>query len=69
MVVLGGNFALGCGPGTDYPQIHKFQCILEQTDYTTNEVLEPTMFVLEPRSLYNLFVLEYTEIYVSGGNP
>jgi len=19
MVVLGGNFALGCGPGTDYP--------------------------------------------------
>ena len=46
MVVLGGDFALGCGPGTDYPQIHKFQCILEQTDYTTNEVLEPTMFVL-----------------------
>jgi len=20
MVVLAGNFALGCGPGTDYPQ-------------------------------------------------
>jgi len=22
MVVLDGNFALGCEPGTDYPQIH-----------------------------------------------
>jgi len=30
MVVLDGNFALGCGPGTDYPQIHIFQCMLER---------------------------------------
>jgi len=23
MVEFDGNFALGCGPGTDYPYIHK----------------------------------------------
>jgi len=47
MVALDGNFALGCGPGIDYPQIHIFQCILEQTGAITNEVLEPIMFVLK----------------------
>ena len=36
MVVLDGNFALGCGPGTDYPYIHIFQCMLERTDAITN---------------------------------
>jgi len=46
MVLLDGNFALGCGPGTDYPSIHIFQCMLERTDAITNEVLEPITFVL-----------------------
>jgi len=46
MIVLDGNFALGCGPGTDYPYIHLFQCTLERTDALTNEVLEPITFVL-----------------------
>jgi hypothetical protein len=46
MVVLVGKFALGCGPGTDYPQIHTFQCMLEQIDAITNEVLEIITFVL-----------------------
>ena len=45
MVVLDGNFAVGCGPGTDYPT-HIFQCMLERTDAITNEVLEPITFVL-----------------------
>jgi len=39
--------ALGCGPGTDYPYVHIFQCMLERTDAITNEVLEPVTFVLE----------------------
>ena len=38
MVVLEGNFAVGCGPGTDYPCIRVFQCTLERTDVITNEV-------------------------------
>jgi hypothetical protein len=46
MVVLDGDFAVGCGPGTDYPIIHVFQCMLEQTNAITNEVLEPITFVL-----------------------
>jgi len=46
MGVLDGNFALGCGPGTDYPKIYIFQCMLEWTDAITNDVLEPTTFVL-----------------------
>jgi hypothetical protein len=32
MVVLEGNFAVGWGPGMDYPWKHIFQCMLEQTD-------------------------------------
>jgi len=46
MVVLDGNFALGCAPGTDYPSIHIIQCMLERTGAVTNEVLEPVTFVL-----------------------
>ena len=46
MVVLDGNFAVGCGPGTDFPKIHIFQCMLERTDAITNEVLETIMFIL-----------------------
>jgi hypothetical protein len=46
MVVLDGNFALSCGPETDYPSITIFQCMLERTDATMNEVLEPITFVL-----------------------
>jgi len=46
MVVLDGNFVLGCGRGTDYPLIHIFQCMLERTDAITNEVLVPITFVL-----------------------
>ena len=44
--MLDGNFSLGCGPGTDYPKIHIFDCRLDQTDVITNEVLEPITFVL-----------------------
>jgi hypothetical protein len=46
MVVLDGNFVLGCGRGTDYPLIHIFQSILKRTYAITNEVLEPITFVL-----------------------
>jgi len=46
MVVLDGNFVLGCGRGSDYPLIHIFQCMLKRTDAITNEVLEPITFVL-----------------------
>jgi len=50
--VLDGNFALGCGPGTDFPYIHTFQCTLERTDAITNEVLEPITFVLAYPTVY-----------------
>jgi hypothetical protein len=46
MVVLDGNFALGCGYGTDYTYIQILQCVLERTDAITNEVLQPITFVL-----------------------
>ena len=46
MFVLDGNFVLGCGPGTDYPYIHIFQCMLERTVAITKEILEPITFVL-----------------------
>jgi len=55
LVVLDGNFAVGCGPGTVYPSIHIFQCMLERTDVITNEVLEPIMFVL---AYFTLFIKE-----------
>jgi len=46
MDLLVGNFVLGHGPGTDYTKVHIFQCVLEQTDTITNEVLEPITFIL-----------------------
>jgi len=46
MVVLEGNFGLGCEPGMDYPKIYIFQCMLEGTDAVTSEVLEPITFIL-----------------------
>jgi hypothetical protein len=46
MVMMDGNFALGCGSGTDYPKIHIFQCMLERTIGTMNEALEQITFVL-----------------------
>jgi hypothetical protein len=52
MVVLDGNFALGCGPGTDYSQIHTFKCMLEQTDAIMNDVLEQITFVLAYRTVF-----------------
>jgi hypothetical protein len=53
MVELDGNFGVGCGPGTDYPQIHIiFLCVLERTGAVTNEVLEQIPFVLAYRTLY-----------------
>jgi len=50
------NFALGCGPGTDYPYIHILQCMLERTGAITNEVLEPIAFVLAYRTVLVLYV-------------
>ena len=52
MVVLDGNFALGCEPAMDYPSIHIFQCMLERTDAITNEVLEPITFLLAYPTVY-----------------
>jgi len=52
MVVLDGNFALGCEPGTDCPWTHIFQFMLERTDAITNEVLEPITFVLAYLTVY-----------------
>jgi len=46
MFVLDGNFALGCGPGKDYPKRRIIQCMLERRDATTNEALELITFVL-----------------------
>ena len=40
------HFTLGCGPRTDYPWTHIFQCLLERTDSITNEFLEPVTFVI-----------------------
>jgi hypothetical protein len=46
MVVLDGNFAVVCGPGTDYPWIHILQCMLERIDAIVNEFVESIKFVL-----------------------
>ena len=51
MIVLDGKFALGCGPGTDYPKIHIFQCMLERTDVITDDVLESVTFILAYRTV------------------
>jgi hypothetical protein len=55
MVVLDGNFALGFGPGMDYPYINVFQCMLERTDAITNEFLEAIMFVLAYLAVFCFF--------------
>jgi len=41
MVVLDGNFALGCGPGMDYPVYMYFNIC-----YNERGMLEPITFVL-----------------------
>ena len=46
MVVLDGNFPLGCGPGTDYPFIRIIQCRIERKYAITNDSAEPITFVL-----------------------
>ena len=54
MVVLDGNFPVGRGTGTDYPYTNIFQCMLERKDAITNEVLEPTKFVLAYTTLFSI---------------
>ena len=49
MDVLDDNFALGCGPGTEY--LHTFECMLERTNAITNVVL-PITFVLAYPTLF-----------------
>ena len=67
--MLDGNFPLGCGPGTDYPLIHTFQCTLERTDAITNEVLEPITFVLAYPTIFRTFkwhaysTLQHVQLY------
>ena len=46
MVLLGGKFAPGCGPGTGCPYIHMLQCMLGRADAVMTEVVEPIRFVL-----------------------
>jgi hypothetical protein len=43
---LDDNFALGCGPGADYPKILIFKCMLERTDAIKNKIVGPITFVL-----------------------
>jgi hypothetical protein len=52
MVVSDGNFALGCRPGTVYPEIPIVICMLERTGAITNEVLEPITCVLAYSTVY-----------------
>jgi chemotaxis signal transduction protein len=54
--VLDGKFSLGRRPGTDYPQIRIFQCMLQRTDAITNEVLELITFVLASPTLFASFM-------------
>jgi len=60
MVVLDGNCAVDCEPGTDYPYIHIFQCMLETTDAITNEVLEPITFLLAYPTVHILCNVQHT---------
>jgi hypothetical protein len=55
MFVLDGNFAPGCGPVTDYPYIHIFQCMLEWTGAIINKVLEPITFILAYPTVYTFW--------------
>jgi hypothetical protein len=57
MVVLDGNFALGCGPETYYPYIHTSQCMLKRTDAIMKEVLESITFVSAYPTVYAKVVL------------
>jgi hypothetical protein len=59
MAVLDGNCAVGCGPGTDYPSIHIFQCMLERTHAITNGVLEPVRFVLAYPTVFTIYFQKY----------
>jgi hypothetical protein len=52
MVVLDGYFAVSSGPGTDYPLVRIFQCMLKRTDAITNEVLGPVTFVIAYLTVY-----------------
>jgi hypothetical protein len=56
MVVLDGNFAVGCGPGTDYPLIYIFQSMLERTDAISDEALDPITFVLAYSTLHPVLI-------------
>jgi hypothetical protein len=56
MVVLDGNFAVGCEPRTYYHLIHTFLCMLERIYAITKEVLEPITFVLTYPTLYTFEV-------------
>ena len=62
MVVLDGNCAVGCGPGTDYPYIHVLQCMLERTDAITNKVLEPITFVLAYPTVIGILCLYFIPV-------
>jgi hypothetical protein len=65
LVALNDNFALGCAPGTDYSKIKLFQCILEGTDATMKEVLEPITFFLAYRIVQlSRFLLNYSDIVI-----
>ena len=60
MAVLYCNFALGCGPKTDYPYIHIIQYMLERKNAKANEVLEPVTFLLVYSTIY---IYAHTYIY------
>ena len=61
MVVLIGNFALACGPETDYLKIHIFQCMLERTDAITKEVLETITIVLVYHTVFHADKTSHSE--------
>jgi hypothetical protein len=69
MVVSDGNFALGCGLGTDHPYTHIFQCMLERTVAITNKVLEQITFVLAYPTVYvtcNVLTVYLTVLFMAG---
>jgi len=63
MIVLDDNFALACGPGTDYHQIHIFKCMLERTDAIMNDVLEPFTFVLAYPTVFPLSLCCFPSVH------
>ena len=52
MIVLDGNFALGCGPGKDCPKYIYFNVRYNEKNVITNKVLEPITFVLAYPTVY-----------------